>query len=595
MSSPRTWFPLSGPEEIPGKRRGAAVTAAAKKKGPIDPLTSPKLALAGRIVTMDDSFTVLPDGVVYVEKGGIVAVNKRAQAAPAGFQNVEVIETGGTILPGLIDLHNHLSYNALPLWSPVPKLFKDRGQWPNHKDYRPMVSGPMTVIGEFRDSSGQPALLPALVRYVECKLLLGGVTTSQGVKLASNAGIQRFYRGLVRNVEQTDEPDLSEAQARIPDLDARDAARFLARLKKEDSCFLLHLSEGVTDPNQPDSAARRHFLSLEVAPGQWALNDKFTGIHSAGLLREDFDILAQHSSSMVWSPLSNLLLYGGTARVEDARAAGVRIGLGSDWSPTGSKNLLGELKVASLHSQHALNGLFTARDIVAMATRDAGRILKWQTSLGSLAPGHRADVLVINGKTGDPYDSVIGARETDIALVMINGVARYGLPDAMTLLGADGETVRVGGQSRKIFLKQETGDPDVASVSLRTATTTLRDALLNIAKLAKKAEAQPAPKPAVASRRTLDAAIRPVWSLALDEIQDRGEELRPRLPLRGPRDFTGPLRAGRPVMAGPPLSTILKPIDLDPLTVADDDDFLDQIEEQPNMPAQIKNGLRALY
>src|SRR5207248_2673739 len=195
-------------------------------------------------------------------------------------------------------------------------------------------------------SSGKPALLPALVRYVECKLLLGGVTTSQGVRLSSNAGIQRFYSGLVRNVEQTDEPDLFEAQARIPDMDAKDAKRFLARLKKEDSCFLLHLSEGVTDPKRPESEARKHFLALEVAPGEWALNDVFTGIHAAGLLPQDFDILAQHKSAMVWSPLSNLLLYGGTARVDAARAAGVQIGLGSDWSPTGSKNLLGELKVA---------------------------------------------------------------------------------------------------------------------------------------------------------------------------------------------------------------------------------------------------------
>jgi len=182
----------------------------------------------------------------------------------------------------------------------------------------------MTVIGEYRDANGQPALLPALVRYIECKLLLGGVTTSQGVRLASNAGIQRFYRGLVRNVEQTDESDLLEAQARIPDLEAKDAKAFLARLKKEDSCFLLHLSEGVTDPAHPDSIARRHFLALEVAPGKWALDDVFAGIHAAGLLPEDFDVLARQHSSIVWSPMSNLLLYGETARVEAARAAGCR-------------------------------------------------------------------------------------------------------------------------------------------------------------------------------------------------------------------------------------------------------------------------------
>ena len=141
-----------------------------------------------------------------------------------------------------------------------------------------------------------------------------------------------------------------------------------------------------------------------MAPDEWAINDRFTAIHAAGLLAEDFEVLAAHRASMVWSPLSNLLLYGQTARVEAARAAGVAIGLGADWSPSGSKNLLGELKVAWLYSQHALNGLFSARALVAMATREAARILKWQHALGTLEAGKRADILVVDGVGGDPYE-----------------------------------------------------------------------------------------------------------------------------------------------------------------------------------------------
>jgi len=117
---------------------------------------------------MDDAFTVKADGVVYIDQGRIVTVQERAQPVPMGFEAVEVVETGGTLFPGLIELHNHLSYNALPLWAPVPKRFEHRGQWPDHPDYRALISGPMTVIGEYRDAHGQPALLPALVRYVEC-------------------------------------------------------------------------------------------------------------------------------------------------------------------------------------------------------------------------------------------------------------------------------------------------------------------------------------------------------------------------------------------------------------------------------------------
>ncbi len=588
-AAPRRWYPLAEDAFI---RRGPSprMTKKARKPGPIDPLTGPKLALAGRVVTMDDAFTVNNDAVLYIEHGSIVAVQDRAQPAPGDFDNVPVVETGGTLFPGLIELHNHLSYNALPLWSPVPKRFQHRGQWPDHADYRKLISGPMSVVGKYRDAQGKPSLLAPLVRYVECKCLLGGVMTTQGIMLSSNAGVQRYYRGIVRNVEQTGDPALSAAKARIPDVDAKSAASFLSRLTKEDSCFLLHLSEGITKSGHSDSIARKHFLALEVAPDRWALNDRFAGIHSAGLLPEDITVLAQHGGAIVWSPLSNLLLYGDTARVDVAKQAGVRISLGSDWSPSGSKNLLGELKVAWLYSQHQLNGLFSAREIVAMATREAARILKWHDALGTLEAGKRADVLVIAGQEGDPYDALIRAKETAISLVMINGVARYGLPGLMKGLTPQGETVHVGGQLRRLFLQQETGDPDVGAVSLRTARRVLKKAFQDLPTLARELE-KPKPKQA---RRVLDAPEPVVWSLALDELQPTGVAQRPRLPFNGPRDFTGP-KSTSARAAGVPLSQLLQPIALDPLTVADDPNFLSEIEAQPNLPERIRTGLARLY
>lgn len=586
MSRPtRHWFPLAdGTDASPTSR-----TAPRSATGPIDPLEGPKLALAGRVVTMNDAFAVIDRGVVYIERGAIVDVRERSAPCPPGFEAVPIVFSGGTIYPGLIELHNHLSYNALPLWSPVPRRFEHRGQWPEHPDYRKLISGPMTVVGQYRDAAGQAALLAPLVRYVECKCLFGGVTTTQGVMLNSNAGIQRFYRGIVRNVEQTDDADLSEAQGRIADVDAKDARAFLSRLAKEDSCFLLHLSEGVTPEGRTDSMARRHFLALQVAPDEWALNDRLVGIHAAGLLPEDYEVLARHGGAMVWSPLSNLLLYGATARVEAARAAGVRIGLGSDWSPSGSKNLLGELKVAWLYSQHLLGGALNARDLVAMSTRDAAAILKWQHSLGSLERGKRADLLVVDGGMGDPYEALIKARETDIRLMMINGIGRYGVSSLMASVGALGEAVSVGGRRRMLFLEQKTGDPDVASVSLAQARTALRSAFKRLPQLARELE-----KPRRVVRAVLDAPQPVVWSLALDEIQDTGVVLRPRLPFDGPGDYSG-VETVATRAAALPLSAILEPIGLDPLTVADDSKFLERIAAQPNVPLAVRDGLKSLY
>ena len=228
----------------------------------------------------------------------------------------------------------------------------------------------------------------------------------------------RHYRGLVRNVEEPGDLNVRAAMTHIPDIDAKDAGHFLARLNNA-SCLLLHLSEGT------DKAAHEHFEALHLGNGQLAIAPSLVGIHSVALKAEDFAVMQSHGASMVWSPLSNLLLYGDTADIGAAKASGIKIGLGSDWAPSGSKNLLGEMKVASLVSAAGGN-VFTARDLVAMATRDAAAILKWENVIGSIEPGKRADLLVIEGRQNDAYLHLINALETDIALVLIDGVARYG-------------------------------------------------------------------------------------------------------------------------------------------------------------------------
>ena len=111
-------------------------------------------------------------------------------------------------------------------------------------------------------------------------------------------------------------------------------------------------------------------------------------------------------------------------------------------------------------------------------------------------------MVVIAGKVGDPYEALIKAKETSIRLVMINGVARYGMPGLMGALGPQGETLRVGGKTRRLFLEQETADPDVANVSLSAARSALRAAFRDLPKLARELEN---PKPKKATRAALDA------------------------------------------------------------------------------------------
>ena len=104
----------------------------------------PGRVFTGRVVTMDDASTVIDDGAVWVgDDGRIAQVAERGAAAPAGFDGAEVVQTGGTIYPGLIDLHNHLAYNCVGLWiAPQDEPYTSRNQWPGAPTYKPEIRDP---------------------------------------------------------------------------------------------------------------------------------------------------------------------------------------------------------------------------------------------------------------------------------------------------------------------------------------------------------------------------------------------------------------------------------------------------------------------
>ncbi|MEE8599957.1 S41 family peptidase [Euzebya tangerina] len=535
----------------------------------IDPLAGERWSLCGRVVTMNAADDVIEDGVVYIDAGRIVAVRSAEQPAPDEFRGARQIRSRGTIYPGLIELHNHMAYNILRLWD-VPRLFTNRGQWPGHSEYKTLVSGPMRVLGRAE------GYLQAIIRYVEAKALLAGVTTSQGIRLLSFNQVPAYYRGIVRNVEQTDDPDLPEATTRVADV--TNAGRFRERIEHaadRGHTFLLHLAEGV------DDTANRHFQRLRVEGRRWAINDALVGIHSTGLRGRNFDTMSSRGGRIVWSPLSNLLLYGSTTDVVRARRAGVAMGLGSDWSPTGSKNLLGELKAAHVVSQHALGGALTPRDLVAMATRDAAQIVNWGGQLGAIEAGKRADLLVVGDTTRDPHLGLIQALETDIDLVVINGVRRYGTYNLMR--GIDGlERFTVGGRSRRLNISHAASHPLVADLSLTEARDRLLEGLANLPTVA--AELERGSSALNGALATVDGAT-DRWVLDLDHEAGEEDALRP---LAAHADVS-------PVAAAVPLSQIVTPLRLDPLTVADDPDFLPLIARQGNLPEFVKDHLPELY
>lgn len=365
--------------------------------------------LTGRVVTMNEAFLVIDPGYVWIDKGVIVAVaGSIGKLGVAERNNVPVIATKGDIFPGLIDLHNHPEYAIYPLL-PITRKYKDRYEW---RFYDDDYARRITHLNTLMVQPHYFALALEVGRYGEYKALVGGTTSLQGGR--GNLAYAK-EECLVRNIETslvTPRPAFSRVDI------GRDAEEW-RRMAEESTRgpMAIHLAEGV---------GPRMANEFEALKRSGLLGPGLIAIHGVGLTEAQFKEMAAVKAHLVWSPLSNFMLYGQTADVRAARRAGVMMSLAPDWAPSGSKSLLGELKVADLVNKHALGGLFSDRELVAMATVNPAAAMGWQGRLGRIVAGHLADVLVVDRVDTDPYRNLIHAVEAQIRLVVVRGEALYG-------------------------------------------------------------------------------------------------------------------------------------------------------------------------
>lgn len=393
------------------------------------------IVFLGRLVTFDDG-KVIDDGALYIgadEK--IAAVQKASDPAPEGFDGARRVRTGGAIYPGLIDLHGHMIYNCLSLWSPAGRTepYVSRYEWPDAHDYEARISDPANALGALAGK--------ALLKYVEVKAVVGGTTAVQG-----SAKMAYPYEGwLVRNVEYETFKTKKKSvyQSALP---LKSDAEYEKDAKKmeEGNAFIYHLSEG-TDPELIDEYTK---LRKEKC-----LLPRLGAIHCTALEKANFDQWGPKESAVIWSPFSNLWLYRDTTKVDDATAAGLRVCLGADWSPSGSKNLLGELKVADTWNKKHLKKKFSDQQLCEMATANPADALGWGDRLGRLKVGLHGDVLVTTDRGKDPYRNLIESIERDVLLVAINGQPFYGTTTLIKATGAaNAESIQVGRLRRKVIL-----------------------------------------------------------------------------------------------------------------------------------------------
>ena len=372
-------------------------------------------ALRGSVLTaigaLRRAYVVFANGVVHEVR----------TTRPAG---VQVLDTDGVILPGLLDLHGHPEFNVFAAWEP-PRRFSNRYLWRGHDLYQQLVRTPQNRL--------QTAVPPKTqLRYAEVRALVGGVTAIQG----ANARIARTpdHEPLVRNVDLW---VFGRHRARsLIDLPSSRSGFGWEKLSKvlgeigrgEVDAFYLHLCEGRRD-DQRSQTEWANFLELGAGTPATVV------IHGTALSADQLEQLHALECSLVWSPQSNLRLYDETTLAADALRIGLPVALGADWLPTGSTSLLAEMQVARrvLHEQ----GLDIGADrLVDMVTATAARIAGLEQELGVLAAGRPADLVVLARRHDDPYESVCLSDPGDVQLVCVGGDVTYGRRDWFDLLAA---------------------------------------------------------------------------------------------------------------------------------------------------------------
>ncbi|MCK6548940.1 amidohydrolase family protein [Myxococcota bacterium] len=374
---------------------------------------------------------------------------------PEAAGATEIACADGVVSPGLINAHDHITFTEAPPAPHGDERFDHRHDWRRGQnghteipstsnaggdrgiwwgELRNMMGGATSING----SGGAPGLLRNLDQPAEMQEGLNRPRVRYSTFPLRDSGGQRLSSGCnygsEPNLDSPEDTNISGASAYTP-----------------------HIAEGI------DDTARNEFVCLSQnteSPDEDVIFNKTGVIHGIGLIAADYANMAADRASLIWSPRSNIDLYGNTAQVALAANTGVRIAIGSDWAISGSMNMLREVQCAAEFNARNLGGFFSDRQLVDMATVHAAGALGAGDLLGSLAVGRYADVTIWNGATNQSYRAILDAKPADVVLVLRAGKALYGDQAVMSSLPetqAECETVDVCGADKLVCAQRETG------------------------------------------------------------------------------------------------------------------------------------------
>ncbi len=405
------------------------------------------LITGGTVVTCDPADRVIR-GDVLVRDGRIAAIGQGATFTTIpGARAVDA--RGCVILPGFVQAHVHL----------CQALFR------GFAEDLPLMDWLSQRIWPY-EGAHTPESLFASARLGIAELLLGGTTTALDMgtvrhqdaifEAAKDAGLRltsgkaMMDKGQARPAGLKESTDQSLRAA--DDLAARwngaadgrlryaFAPRFLlscsdallaetAKLARSRGCLLhTHASENPGELDAVRAATGKDNIVALAERG--LLGPDVVLAHCVWLTSEEQKLLRTTKTRVAHCPSTNLKLASGVAHVPELIEQGIAVALGSDGAPCNNRmSQLTEMRMAALLQKPRCGAsAMPAKGVVRLATIEGARALGLDRDIGSIEPGKRADLAVIDVRRphlapfSDPFAMLVYAAEaSDVRDVFVDG------------------------------------------------------------------------------------------------------------------------------------------------------------------------------
>ncbi|KIG15643.1 Thrombospondin 4 precursor [Enhygromyxa salina] len=388
------------------------------------------LLIRGDVLAPD---AVYRGGSVLIEAGAITCVGCDCDAGLATLTCADAV-----ISPGLINPHDHITFaNNWPIGEGVDR-------YEHRHDWRKGLNGHASL--PTNSGASDDSILAAELRFV-----MAGATS------AASAGGKP---GLLRNVDSSGLEGLNIPQAdsdTFP-LDDNDGTQHASGCSYggdpttsqdiQGSAYLPHIAEGINE-----------YASNELVCATDVVEPNTAIVHAVGVPLSLAQQIVTANAKVIWSPRSNVVLYGATAPVTMFDALGIPLSLGTDWLASGSMNMLRELACAAYLDDTHYGDYFSDQDLWAMATSGGAQAVGAELTIGELSVGWTADIAVFAKQGETDHGAVVRGHESKVALVLRGGVPLYGDADllgAAALGQAACETLDVCGVAKRACVAQDT-------------------------------------------------------------------------------------------------------------------------------------------